>query len=141
MIKDLRSWSVLIGRLFMAFIFIFSAIHRMTNFQEAVMYSHSVGVHTALNFRLVLATILELIGAVSFILGYKIEIGAICLLIFMIPVTILFHGFWAYTGQEQAMQLMHFVMNTSLIGGILFVLGMGAGPFSLDNLCKKRLAK
>lgn len=136
--KNLKGLSVLIGRIFIASVFVTSAIHRMTNFQEAVTYSQSVGVYTALNFRLVLATVLEIIGSICFILGYKIEIGAICLLIFMIPVTFLFHAFWTYTGQEAAMQMIHFIMNLGLTGGIFFVLGMGAGPFSIDNLCKKK---
>jgi len=128
----------LLVRILIASIFVFSAIHRMTHYQEAVMYSHSVGLYTALDFRLVLATILEIVGALSFIFGYKTTIGAICLLLFMIPVTIHFHAFWNYSGQEASMQVMHFIMNAGLTGAIFFVLGMGAGPFSLDSLCKKK---
>jgi len=111
---------------------------KITNFQGAVDYSHSVGIYTGLTFLLISATILEIIGAVSFILGYKIKFGAICLLIFMIPVTLLFHGFWRYTGQQATMQMINFMKNVCMTGGILFVLGIGAGPFSLDNACKKK---
>lgn len=132
MIKTLKGLCVLIGRILIAYVFVGSAVHRTMHFQEAIDYSHSVGVYTVLNFRLVMATVLETIGAVSFILGYKVRLGAICLLLFMIPVTFLFHAFWNYTGPEATMQMMHFTMNLGLIGGILFVLGMGAGPFSID---------
>ena len=120
MMSNVKGLCVLIGRILIASVFVTSAIHRTTNFQEAVAYSQSVGVYTALNFRLILATILEIIGAVTFILGYKVEIGAICLLFFMIPVTFLFHAFWNYTGQEAAMQMIHFTMNMGLTGGIFF---------------------
>ena len=140
MIKTLSGLSVLIGRILIASIFVFSAMDKITNFQGAVAYSHSVGIYTGLTFLLISATILEIIGSISFILGYKIKVGAVCLLVFMIPVTILFHGFWRYTGQQASMQMINFMKNVCMTGGILFIFGMGAGPFSLDNILKKRIS-
>ncbi len=142
--NTLSGLSVFVGRILIASIFVFSAMGKITNFQGAVAYSHSVGIfgiYTGLTFLLISATILEIIGAVSFILGYKIKFGAICLLIFMVPVTLLFHGFWRYSGQEAAMQMINFMKNVCMTGGILFVLGIGAGPFSLDNVLKNKNEK
>jgi uncharacterized membrane protein YphA (DoxX/SURF4 family) len=56
--------------------------------------------------------------------------GIICL----IPVTFMMHNFWTYQDPiESQMQMIHFLKNTALIGGIVFIIFFGAGPYSIDN--------
>jgi putative oxidoreductase len=79
------------------------------------------------------ATALEIFGAVSLLLGLKARWGALALLVFLVPVTLVFHGFWAAPPDQRQMQMVEFLKNVSIGGGLLIVLGRGAGAFSLDR--------
>ena len=55
------------------------------------------------------------------------------LLIFLGLATYYFHNFWDITNpEEQAQQMAHFLKNVSMMGTMLFIMAVGAGPFSCD---------
>jgi putative oxidoreductase len=136
--KTLKGLCVLIGRILIAVLFAESAFGKITGFKMMVDYAKATGVTGGTEFLVIASTILEIIGLILLITGYKIEFGAIALLIFMIPVTFIFHSFWKYTGMDMMNQMVQFMKNIAVIGGLLFILGMGAGPFSLDNKLSKK---
>ena len=72
--------------------------------------------------------IFQLVGGLSLLLGYKVKIGALLLIIFLIPATLIFHNFLADASQVNA-----FLKNVGLIGGLLMVVYAGAGAASLDK--------
>ncbi|HYT56152.1 MAG TPA: DoxX family protein, partial [Verrucomicrobiae bacterium] len=47
--------------------------------------------------------------------------GALLLFLYLIPVTLIFHNFWAYSGIEMQTQLVNFLKNLSIMGGLLLV--------------------
>ncbi|MCB1115924.1 MAG: DoxX family protein [Chlamydiia bacterium] len=67
------------------------------------------------------AVFLEIVGALLILLGYKTRIGAVFLLLFLIPVTLVMHPFWFRVSGEVYQELMVFLKNLSLIGALLFV--------------------
>lgn len=87
---------------------------------------------------LALSIMFELGGGIALLLGYHGRLAAGALILFMIPTTLIFHNFWTYTGQDHMMQLINFMKNTSIIGGLLMVVGLGAGGYSLDHLLAKK---
>ena len=54
-------------------------------------------------------------------------------MVFMIPATLYFHGFWTYPEALQLNQFHHFVKNVAIIGALLLMLGMGSGALSVDG--------
>jgi len=69
--------------------------------------------------------VFQLLGAVALLLGYKAKIGALLLILFLIPATLAFHFPTAdWPG---------FLKNLSLIGGLLMMLAYGSGPVSLED--------
>jgi putative oxidoreductase len=79
------------------------------------------------------AGLLAAAGGLSVALGYRAKLGAWLLVVFLIPVTLTMHNFWAISDPMMAaMQQAMFMKNLSLLGGALFVAYFGAGPFSLD---------
>ena len=79
-------------------------------------------------FVLLLAGMLfELIGGVLVFLGIWVRLGAVLLIIFLIPTTFLFHNFWDLPDPDRQMQLTNFMKNVSICGGLLYVLAMGKG--------------
>src|SRR5215831_12685131 len=85
-----------------------------------------------------LSGIIMIAGALSVAFGYKIKIGALLLVLFLVPTTFLLHNFWTISDpMARQMDMASFMKNISLIGAALMIMYFGAGPLSLD----KRLAK
>ncbi len=82
--------------------------------------------------------ILQLIGALSVVLGYKTKIGAWLLIVFLAPVTFTMHQFWATSDPMMAQfQWGMFTRNVSIIGGLLLLSQFGPGAWSLDVAGRK----
>ena len=86
-------------------------------------------------------TVLELVGAVSVLLGLYARMGAIALLGFLIPVSVIMHDFWAIEDHQQhTMQMIQFMKNLALMGAMLHVIANGPGAWSLDARHRSRAA-
>ena len=74
-----------------------------------------------------------LAGGLSVLLGYHARIGAWLLVLFLVPVTVMLHNFWAVTDpmMHQIQQVMFF-KNVAMLGGALLIAHFGAGPYSVD---------
>jgi putative oxidoreductase len=80
-----------------------------------------------------LAGVISLAGGLSVILGYRARLGAWLLVLFLVPVSLLLHNFWAVKDPMMAqMQEGFFIANLSRIGAALLIVYFGAGPISLD---------
>ena len=126
----LKGLGSLIGRILLVFIFLQSGIGKIGNFQGTAQYMAKFGMPYA-NFFLVGAIFLELVGSIAVILGYGTRFGALLLIIFLIPTTLIFH-----THFSDPMQKIHFVKNVSMFGGMFILFSVGAGRFSLDYLLR-----
>ena len=73
----------------------------------------------------------QLLGGLSLLLGYKVTIGSILLIIFLIPATIVFHN--------PASDINGFLKNIGLIGGLLMTIYAGAGALSIDSMLAKKV--
>jgi uncharacterized membrane protein YphA (DoxX/SURF4 family) len=51
----------------------------------------------------------------------------------MIPVTLVFHRFWGVAGAEQQMQLINFLKNLSIMGGLWAVAAASPTHVSVDE--------
>ena len=129
-------WVVLLGRLLFAAIFLLSAPEQFTS--GTVHYAASQGVPLA-KIAVPLSGVIALAGAASIVLGFRAKVGAWLLVLFLVPVTIMMHNFWADKNAQMAMlQKIMFMKNLSMLGGALMIAYFGSGPLSVDNLVKKR---
>ena len=110
-----------------ALLFLLSGYGKAKNFSGTEEYMASFGLPAA-SILLVIALILEIGGALMVLLGYKAEIGALLLIIFTVPASLVFHTNFA----DQA-QMTQFLKNLSILGGLVFVYIYGSGPYSLDR--------
>jgi len=69
-----------------------------------------------------LSQVLQWVGIISVALGIWADVGALCLVLFLVPVTYLTHGFWRLEGQARQAQLGNFLRNLSYLGGVLLIL-------------------
>ena len=87
----------------------------------------------AVPFFLTMAILFELGGGLTVLLGFKALLGAWALVFYLIPVSLIFHNFWAFTGAEQRMQVINFLKNHAIMGGLLLVALRGAGKPCIDG--------
>ena len=127
----------LAGRFLLSLIFLMSAFGKATQFSGTAAMMESKGMPAA-SFFLVMAILFETIGGLSVLAGFKARYGALALIVFLIPATLIFHNFWAYTGMEQMGQMTNFLKNLSIMGGLLLIAGRGPGPISFDARPAKR---
>jgi putative oxidoreductase len=119
-----------IGRALFALIFIVAAFGHFSS--ETIAYARHAGVPLA-NVAVPLSGVLSLIGGILVLLGYHARIGAWLIVLFLVPVTLTMHAFWAVPDPMMArMQQAMFLKNVSMLGGALLLAYFGAGPISLD---------
>jgi putative oxidoreductase len=120
----------LLARLGVGLIFLVSGIGKVTGWSGTVAYAAKKGVPVSL---LAIATALELVGAILLLAGWKTRWGVAALLLFLVPATVVFHGFWGYQGADLQQQTIQFLKNLSIGGGLLAIYGAGPGAFSIDG--------
>jgi putative oxidoreductase len=75
---------------------------------------------------LIISAVLEIVAALAIITGWKTRWAAAALVLWMIPVTLVFHN--PSGGQEQ---MAHFMKNVAIMGGLLVLWASGPGALSL----------
>lgn len=122
--------TVLAGRALFSLIFLISGLGLFST--QTIGYAASQGVPFA-GILVPHSGVLAIAGAVSIIVGYKARIGALPIIVFLVPVSFAMHPFWNVPDPTlHQVQLINFMKNLSMLGGSLYILGQGAGPYSLD---------
>ena len=121
--------TLLVARLGVGAIFLLSGAGKLAAWSATAAFAGSKGVPTVL---LAAATVLELLGAISVLTGWKARWGAAALVAFLVPVTLVFHDFWAYQGAEAQLQTIQFLKNVGIGGGLLAFFVAGPGALSVD---------
>ena len=119
----------LLGRILISTLFFLNGIFKINNYDGTVGWMESFGVPGIL---IIPAIILEIVGPVLIIIGYKTKLAAGLLSIFCLTTAIIFHNDFA-----DQMQFISFLKNIALAGGFLLIFVNGAKDFSLDNKYKK----
>jgi putative oxidoreductase len=81
----------------------------------------------------VLTILIELGAGLLLVVGWKARWAAFLIFLFTIPVSLVFHNFWAMEGAQAAMNQIQFLKNLSIMGGMLMVAAFGPGRYSLDK--------
>ncbi|MFA6122580.1 MAG: DoxX family protein [Sphingomonas sp.] len=116
----------LIGRTAIAAIFVLSGLSKLAAPAATIGYIQSVGLPVP-QMGFAIALIVELLGGVALILGYRTRLVASVLAVFSIATALTFHS--ALGDQNQ---FIHFFKNIAIAGGLLNVVALGGGAWSLD---------
>ena len=123
---------LLLSRVFISTIFVISTITKILDPAGTIKYMKSYGMPYAGLF-LIAAIFLEGAGGLSLLFGFRIRWGSLMLLIFLIPTTIIFH-----TDFSQRLQVIMFLKNLAIIGGLLTFLYAEPDPLSIDSRLSKK---
>ena len=116
----------LLGRLFMAAIFLISGAGKIENPAATAAYIASAELPSP-DVALVIAIVIEVVGGIALVVGYRTRPVAGVLALFCIATAVSFHLNFADQNQ-----LIHFLKNLTMAGGFLQILAFGPGALSLD---------
>ena len=119
----------LAGRLFLGHIFLLAGLNKLgEGYAGTAGYMESMGVPAGL-LPLVIAT--EIVAGLMVIVGFKVKWAAYALVGFTVVASVVFHSNLA-----DQMQMILFMKNLSIMGGLLLLSVHGAGRFSIDSKLK-----
>src|SRR5712691_8909448 len=132
MVESFKPFGLLAGRILLSQIFLLSGVMKVMQWSKTAdsMTEHGM---FAVSFFLAMAILVEIGGGLGVLLGWMTRCSAITLALYLIPVTLVFHNFWAYSGPDMQSQMQNFLKNVTLIGGLMTLAAAGAGRFSVDQ--------
>ncbi|WP_439858926.1 DoxX family protein [Pseudomonas sp. MBLB4136] len=122
----MNSAIVLLARLLLAHIFVLAGINKITGFAGTQGYMESMGVPGVL---LPLVILLEVGGGLALILGFLTRWAALALAAFSVAAALIFHSNFS-----EQMQMILFMKNFAMAGGLLMLYVHGAGSISIDAM-------
>jgi putative oxidoreductase len=123
--RGLQDLAAPLGRILLALMFVVAGLDKISGYSGMQGYMESMGVPGA---ALPLVIVLEVLGGLALMLGWHTRLSAFLLGGFTILATLLFHS---NIGDQT--QMLFFMKNLSIVGGLLLVVSLGAGPYSIDN--------
>lgn len=122
-----------IGRILLALIFVLAGINQLGAIAATSTHMTDHGIPYANN--LVWGVVaLELGGGVMLIVGLLTRLVAVMFFFYLIALAVIFHAYWTMTGAAAHAQHSDFFEHLAMMGGMLYVVAFGAGPYSLDAL-------
>ena len=123
--EKLQIYTPLVARILLAVLFVMGGIGKLGDVAGFAGYMASGGVPGFLAWPVI---IFELALGASLILGYQARIMALLGAGFCVLAGILYH----FAPADQ-MQMISFMKNLGIAGGLLMVFVHGAGPFAIDK--------
>jgi putative oxidoreductase len=80
-----------------------------------------------------IATVIELLGGLALLLGLYTRVSAAIMFLYLIPVTLIMHNFWSVGPLQMSIQLVNFLKNLAIMGGLAVLAGYGPGRYSIGN--------
>ena len=114
-----------LARIFIALIFVMSGLNKIPNYDNVAGWMDAMGVPGTL---LPLVIMLEVLGGVAIMIGYKTRIVALVFASFCVLSAVIFHSNFADQND-----MIHFMKNIAIAGGFLILVKHGAGSYALDK--------
>jgi len=113
-----------ISRILFSLIFLTSAFNHFKNVDGMTAYTKSRGVPGA-RYAVIGSGATLLIGSLTLLTGYWVDLGALLLFVFLIPTALLMHPFWKETDAMARMnEEIAFLKDLSLAGGALAIFSL-----------------
>lgn len=119
--------AVLAGRVLLSILFILAGFGKLTSLGGTAEFFGAVGLPMP-QVTAVIVGLIELLGGLAILVGFKTRIAATVLAIFVLAATAVGHLDFSQAGNALMLQ-----KNLGLTGGLLLLAVLGAGPLSVDG--------
>jgi putative oxidoreductase len=116
-----------LGRVLIALIFVMSGLSKIAAPAATIAYIQSAGAPLP-QVAFAVAVTIEVVGGLALIVGFQTRLTAAGLAVFTLATAVLFHN-----NMADQNQMIHFLKNVAITGGLLQVIAFGAGAFSFDS--------
>lgn len=120
----------LVGRALFALVVGYLAFGNLLDLESAVGYAESKGAPLA-SVTVPLGSLGLVAGALAVLVGVYPAVGALAVVAFLLPVTVIMHDFWTLDGQQRQNERIHFLKNVGLMGGALVFASLAATEWPL----------
>lgn len=127
-----KQYGPVTGRLLLAFIFIMAGLNKIGGFAGIAGYIASKGLPLS-EVVAALTILVEVVGGFMLVLGWNARWAAAALAIFTVLAGIIFHNPWTAAAAQQQAEMIMFMKNLAITGGLLQIVAFGSGPFSLKR--------
>lgn len=121
----------LAARVLLVLLFLPEGIHKIGGFSGTAGYIGAAGLPLPA-LGAVLAIVVEVIGSLALLVGYRARWAALAMAIFTLAAGALFHRFWAVPADQSMLQHIMFFKNMAIAGGLLMIVAFGPGSWSFD---------
>lgn len=130
LIERNRDLLILVARILMMALFIWSGWAKLADFQGTAGYLASIGTPVP-QVAAAVAVIMELLVGVALLVGVFVRPLALLMALFVLGTGLIGHPFWSMEGADRAMNMTQFYKNLSIMGGLLLLAVTGAGRFAV----------
>ena len=124
----------LLARILIAFVFIYEALDALVFFNKTKATMSAYGITWQQDFLLKVIIFALVLGGVLVLIGYFARFGALLLLLYWVPFTLIVYSFWDDEPEYKRVHTLYFMRNLALCGGLLLLIANGAGKFSIKRL-------
>ena len=115
----------LLGRILYGGFFIVGGINHFMHLGMMSGFVAAKGVPAG-KVAIILSGLLIIFGGACIVLGCSPEVGVLCIVVFLVPVTFMMHAYWQETDPMQRInQRVNFQKNLALLGAALMLLMIG----------------
>jgi putative oxidoreductase len=132
MTRAVDSFIILIARLALSVLFLWSGVMKLLGYSAFVAYLQAKGV-PFVQIAAPIATAIEVLGGIMLIVGLLIRPLGLVMAVYTLATAVLGHDFWNVA--DAALQhdmVIHFWKNVGIAGGFLLLFVTGAGAASID---------
>ena len=122
-----QRWISFIGRVLLSLIFIISGIVKLMDPAGTLAYIESAHLPMP-QIAYAVALFVELGLGLALLLGYRSQLAAAGIAVFTFVTALTFHS-----NMADPVQVIMFLKNTTIIGGLLVVIAFGPGGYSVDH--------
>ena len=124
----------LVGRVLVGCYWLYNAFKHFTNVGPLARAAGAHGVPAPEVF-VVLGGVLLLVGGLSLLLGLFPRIGVLAIVLFLLPVTLIMHAFWADNdAARRSLNVINFAKNFGLLGStLMFAAIPRPWPYSIER--------
>jgi len=123
-----------LGRILIGVPFILTGLSKLGAYAATTAYISAMGL-PAPTLAYIMAVVVELGGGALLLAGYQVRLVSLVLAVFSVATAVIFHNNF---GDQN--QMIHFLKNIMMAGGLLQITYFGAGAWSLDASARKPAA-
>lgn len=122
-----RAYAPLLGRILVGGFFLWNGIQAVLNLDATIGTFIQTGLPQPTTLAL-LAAVLEVLGGIALVLGFKTRLSAILLAIYLVLVS----GLLMATGSSSPAQTQTFLGHMAIVGGLLYICAYGSGKYAVE---------